>query len=98
MTHPVPVPIDRPVSDRLHPWIYRIILALAFVFAVSAWGFFRTQGQEGLTLAVISGFVFVAVLIPTVLAHIQRRRRKAAPRRPRQTKTGITGPRGGSRR
>jgi len=57
-------------SDQLHPWIYRTIVGLALILILSAWGFFGPY--SGLALAVVSAFIFIAVVIPIILWRIWR--------------------------
>jgi hypothetical protein len=60
---------DRPVSDELHPLVYMAIIGLVLWFVVSVWGF----GGDGYTdylLAVVTGFMVIAVAIPLVLWRI----------------------------
>ena len=59
-------------SDKLHPWIYRTIVALALILVLSAWGFFG-GGYSGLALAVVSIFIFIAIAIPVLLWWIWRK-------------------------
>jgi hypothetical protein len=61
---------NRPVSDRLHPYIYTAVAGLALWFAVSAWAFFSDDDYTGFLLAVVSGLFFVAVAIPFALWRI----------------------------
>jgi len=72
-------PRDPPVSDHLHPLVYIAMAGLALWFAVSAWGF-ATDGYADYLLAVVSGFIFIAVALPYVLSRVWRksRRRDAA--------------------
>jgi hypothetical protein len=60
---------DRRVSDQLHPWIYRTIVALSLLLVLSAWGFFGS-GNSGLALAVVSAFIFIAIALPVLLWRI----------------------------
>ena len=62
---------DAPLSDQLHPWIYRTIVALAVSLIGSVWGFFG-PGRTGFALTVVSLFFVVAVAIPTILWRISR--------------------------
>jgi hypothetical protein len=61
---------NRPVSDQLHPLIYKAIVGLVLWFVVSAWAFFGDGEYMGLLLAVVSGFFFMAVAIPCALSLI----------------------------
>lgn len=64
---------NRPVSDRLHPYIYTAVAGLTLWFAVSAWVFFSDDEYTGFMIAVVSGFFFVAVAIPLALWRISRK-------------------------
>jgi len=57
---------DAPVSDRLHPLVYAAIAGLALWLVVSVWGF-AGAGYTDYLLAVVSGFIFIAVAIPFML-------------------------------
>jgi hypothetical protein len=66
---------DRPVSDELHPLVYMAIIGLVLWFVVSVWGF----GGDGYTdylLAVVTGFMVIAVAIPLVLWRIGRKQQR----------------------
>lgn len=64
-----------PVSDQLHPFVYMAAVGLVLLFAVSAWASFDDGGYAGFILAVMSGFFFIAVVIPSTLWLIWRRDR-----------------------
>jgi hypothetical protein len=68
-----------PVSQQIHPVVYRTILGLLLLLVLSAWAFFG-GGYSGLALAVVSAFIFAAVTIPTILWRISRNRRDPRPR------------------
>jgi len=55
---------NRPVSDHLHPLVYKAIAGLALWFALSAWVFFGDTSYTALVLAVVSLFLFITVAIP----------------------------------
>ena len=57
---------NRPVSQRLHPFVYKAIvgLALVFVLAVSE---FAGDSYAGYLIVVVAGLVFVALALPYVL-------------------------------
>jgi hypothetical protein len=71
---------DRPGSDQLHPLVYMAIIGLALWFVLSAWGF-ASDGYTDYLLAVVSGFIVIAVGIPLVLSRIGRKHQ-----RPKQAK------------
>ena len=62
---------NRPVSQRLHPFVYKAIvgLALVFVLAVSE---FAGDSYAGYLIVVVAGLVFVALALPYVLWRIWR--------------------------
>ncbi len=66
---------NRPVSQRLHPFVYKAIFALAVVFLLGVWEF---AGDEytGYLIAVVAGLVFVALALPFVLWRIRRSHRR----------------------
>jgi len=66
---------DPQVSDHLHPLVYIAMVGLALWFAVSAWGF-ATDGYADYLLAVVSGFIFIAVALPYVLSRVWRKSRR----------------------
>jgi hypothetical protein len=59
------------VARRLHPAIYETIAGLAVLFVLSAWGFFAPNDTYYL-LAIVTGFVFVAVFLPFQLWRVRR--------------------------
>jgi hypothetical protein len=59
------------VAKRLHPAIYEMIVGLAVLFVLSAWGFFAPNDTYYL-LAVVTGFVFIAVFLPFQLWRARR--------------------------
>jgi hypothetical protein len=63
---------SRTVSDQLHPLVWMAIVGLALWFVLSVWGF-AGDGYTDYLLAVVSGFVFVAVTIPYLLWRVVRR-------------------------
>jgi len=59
---------NRPITESLHPYVYAATLALALLLVISAWGF--AGDHAGLTLAVVSVFVFIAAALPVILWRI----------------------------
>src|SRR5258707_15855753 len=58
---------DRPVLDHVHPLVYGAIVGLVLWFVVSAaWGF-GADGYADYLIAVVGGFMLIAVAIPCVL-------------------------------
>jgi hypothetical protein len=66
----------RPVSKHLHPFVYLVIVGLALWLALSVWGFAEDRYADYL-LAVVSGFVFIAVAIPAILWWMVRKNQGA---------------------
>jgi hypothetical protein len=83
---------ERPVSDRLHPLVFMAIVGLALWFVVSAWGF-ATDGYTDYLLAVVSGFILIAVALSYVLWRVWRKpkvpTRNAARRDRRNSNSGC---------
>jgi hypothetical protein len=73
---------DGLASDRLHPLVYMAIVGLALWFALSVWGF-ATDGYTDYLLAVVSGFIFIAVALPYALWRVWRKAQSDAVRRDR---------------
>jgi hypothetical protein len=67
------VPVHRPVTNRLHPAVYTAIVGLALWLLLSVW-FFAGAGVTDYLLAIVSGFVIVAVGLPLVLSRVGRGR------------------------
>jgi hypothetical protein len=63
---------DRPVSDHLHPLVYKAVVGLALWLVLSVWSF-AGGGYTDFLLAVVSGFVFIAVAIPHALWRVWRK-------------------------
>jgi hypothetical protein len=63
---------NRPVTDQLHPTVYKLAAGLVLWFVMSAWVFFHHQGDMDLLLTVVSGLLFVAVLLPYILWRVRR--------------------------
>jgi hypothetical protein len=64
---------NRPASDQLHPLVYTAVVGLVLWIVVSAWAFFDDSEGMELLLAVVSGFLFIAVAIPCALGVMQRK-------------------------
>ena len=62
-----------PARGTLHPVIYLAIITLAGWFVLSIWGF-AGNGRIDYLLAVVTGFVFVAVVIPCILWRMASKR------------------------
>jgi hypothetical protein len=63
---------EAPASTHLHPAIYRSMLWLVLLLIAASWGFFIHGAYAGLALAVVSGFLLIAVAIPWRLRRIAR--------------------------
>jgi hypothetical protein len=70
--HDEPTRHDRPVAKQLHPLVHRILIGLALWFAAAAWGFAR-DGYVDYLLAVVTGFVLIAIAIPYLMSRIWRK-------------------------
>jgi hypothetical protein len=70
MTHDA-LSTDRPTKTLFHPVVYRVIIALAALLAISVWGFFA-DSDIGYQVAVVTGFVFMIVALPSLLWRIRR--------------------------
>jgi len=66
-------PAREPVK-KLHPLLYRVMVALALWLIFSVWSLSRTRYTDYL-LVVVSGLVLFAVLIPAALWWTRRRHR-----------------------
>jgi hypothetical protein len=58
---------QRPLTNQLHPGVYGILIALAAWFALAVWNF-AGGGITDYLLFVVSGFIFVAVMLPFILS------------------------------
>ena len=72
---------DRPASNDLHPAVYVAIVGLALWLMLAVWAF-ASDGYTDYLLAVVSGFVFLAVVLPLTLWRVGRKHRglDAAPK------------------
>jgi hypothetical protein len=59
----------RPVTSRLHPRIYAIILGLALWLVASAW-LFAGGGLSDYLIFIVSGFIFVVVALQLILSRV----------------------------
>lgn len=73
-------PVDKPVSDELHPAIYAALVGAVAWFAIAIWGFARDAYTDWL-LVVVSAFALIAVAIPTILSRVGHDRRASAGRK-----------------
>ena len=58
---------NRPVSDHLHPLVYKAAVGLALWFVLAAWLLFRGGDYLELLLIMVSVLMLIAVAIPTVI-------------------------------
>jgi hypothetical protein len=61
----------RPVTRWLHPRVYRLLIALAAWLVLSVW-LFAGGGVTDYLLAIVCGFIFIAVALPFVLSRVAR--------------------------
>ncbi|MGA8611347.1 MAG: hypothetical protein WB760_06465 [Xanthobacteraceae bacterium] len=59
----------RPLTNWLHPRVYGILIALTAWFALAVWNFAGGGGTDYL-LFIVSGFIFVAVMLPAILSRV----------------------------
>jgi hypothetical protein len=62
-----------PPSDQLHPLVYKVAIGLVLCFVVSAWVFFDRQADVGWLLAVASGLLLLAIVLPSILWRVWRK-------------------------
>jgi len=75
-------PPNRPVSDQLHPNIYKAAVGLVALFVLAAWILFDRQNDIGLPLAMVNVLLLVAVLLPWSLSLVWQRHHMAGQRHP----------------
>jgi hypothetical protein len=63
---------QRSATGNVPPWLYGLLIGLAVWFAVAAWIFAGTGATDYL-LFIVSGFVFVVVLLQLILSRVARR-------------------------
>ena len=67
---------DKRVVRSLHPAIYMALVGLTLWLALAIWGF-GYDGQTDYLLAIVNGFLFIAVAIPATLALMAYRQRNS---------------------
>ena len=72
-------PGERVVRD-LHPAIYMALVGLTLWLGLAIWGF-GYDGQTDYLLAIVSGFLFIAVAIPSTLALMVHRQKNSDERK-----------------
>ena len=65
------VPIERKATTEFHPAVLRVVLALAAVFIIGAWGFLAGTGYVSLVAGVVTFFTLVVLAIPYDLWRIK---------------------------
>jgi hypothetical protein len=68
---------ERPITDRAHPRIYSILIAFTALFVVATWSFIG-NGIVDYLLAIVGGFMFVAVVLTLILFQVGSKRGAAA--------------------
>jgi hypothetical protein len=71
---------DKRVVRSLHPAIYMALVGFTLWLVLAIWGF-GYDGQTDYLLAIVSGFLFIAVAIPSVLALMAYRQRNSDERK-----------------
>ena len=72
---------DRSQQDRLHPLVYKAIIALVVWLVLSIWILFGRDGYTDLAFAMITFFFVILTGIPLVIWHEWRRYAGQAERR-----------------
>jgi hypothetical protein len=68
-----PIRHNRPVSDKLHPHIYRVMVGLALWLVLSAWALFGGPGDANESLMFVSVLFVMAIAVPAALWLVWRR-------------------------
>jgi hypothetical protein len=66
----------RPTTRRVHPWIYTGVIGFAAWFAFAVWGF-AGSGVTDYLLAIVCGFIVMAVALPRIIVREWRKYRPA---------------------
>lgn len=61
----------RPLTNWLHPRVYRMLIALAAWFALAVWSF-AGSGVTDYLLFIVNSFFFVAIMLPFILSRVGR--------------------------
>ena len=59
------------VADRLHPLVWAALVGFVLWFAIALWSF-ATGGYVDWLLAVVTGFLAIAVALPMILSRVGR--------------------------
>src|SRR4051812_29349658 len=70
-------PTTQRVVRDLHPAVYMTLVGLTLWLGLAIWGY----GQTDYLLAIVSGFLFIAVAIPSTLALMVYRQKNSAERK-----------------
>jgi hypothetical protein len=71
---------SRRVVRNLHPAVYMALVGLTLWLGLAIWGF-GYDGQTDYLLAIVNGFLFIAVAIPATLALMAYRQRNSDERK-----------------
>jgi hypothetical protein len=71
---------DKRVVSTLHPAVYMALIGLTLWLGLAIWGF-GYDGQTDYLLAIVSGFLFIAVAIPATLALMVHRQKNSDERK-----------------
>jgi len=71
---------SRRVTGSLHPAVYMALVGLTLWLGLAIWGF-GYDGQTDYLLAIVNGFLFIAVAIPATLALMAYRQRNSDERK-----------------
>jgi hypothetical protein len=67
---------NKAVAGVLHPAVYMVLVGLTAWLVVAIWGF-GYDGQTDYLLAIVTGFLVIAVAIPSTLALMVHRQRNS---------------------
>ena len=68
---PAERPPVRETTSLLHPRVYALMMGLAGWLVLSVW-IFSGVGSTDYLLAIVSGFIFIAVALPFILSRLRR--------------------------
>ena len=71
---------SRRVTANLHPAVYMALVGLTLWLGLAIWGF-GYDGQTDYLLAIVNGFLFIALAIPATLALMAYRQRNSDERK-----------------
>jgi hypothetical protein len=73
-------PESQRIASALHPAVYMALVGLVVWLVLAIWGF-GYNSQTDYLLAIVSGFLFIAVAIPSVLALMAFRQKRSDERK-----------------